>query len=209
MVNSDADLNHVLTQKSSNCVPKVGLVWTSQQFMKPNWKRHTSIVGEGSTKRNKIMKLNFCLHEFRGSATRAVNHLAGRGTGIRGCPQILESVRDMYWNYGKVSGFNSDLDEKPAAVNSVSQSKISQFGFSLNRDRANEQLALFCYTSGVSFICFDNPHFLEFCRILNIVYVPPSRRVIVTSLLDAANSKVENLSYRLSPQSITRVPYMG
>ena len=108
-------------QKSSNCVPKVGLVWTSQQFMKPNWKWHTSIGGEGSTKRNKIMKLNFCLHEFRGSATRAVNHLAGRGTGIRGCPQILESVRDMYWNYGKVSGFNSDLDEKPAAVNSVSQ----------------------------------------------------------------------------------------
>ena len=102
-------------------------------------------------------------------ATRAVNHLAERGTVIRGCPQIPESVRDMYGNYDEVSGCNSDLDKKPAAVNSVSQSKISQFGFSLNRDRANEQLALFCYTSGVAFICFENPHFLEFCRVLNCV----------------------------------------
>jgi len=44
-------------------------------------------------------------------ATRAVNHLAERGTVIRGCPQIPESVRDMYGNYDEVSGCNSGLDE--------------------------------------------------------------------------------------------------
>ena len=90
------DLDHVLNAKVIQLCSESCLFPMSQQFMKPNWKRHTSIVGEGSTKRNEIMKLNFCLHEFRGSATRAVNHLEERGTGIRGCPQILESVRDMY-----------------------------------------------------------------------------------------------------------------
>ena len=99
----------MLTSTEGGSQKAVGLF--VPQFMKPNWKQHISIVGEGSTKRNKIIKLNFCLHEFRGSATRAVNHLAERGTVIRGCPQIPESVRDMYGNYDEVSDCNSGLDE--------------------------------------------------------------------------------------------------
>ena len=75
----------------------------------------------------------------------------------------------------------------------MSKSKISQLGLTPSRVyQTSRSGSSGCCTSTISFICFESPKFLKFCRILNIGYVPRSRRVIATSLLDAANSNVEN-----------------
>jgi hypothetical protein len=98
----------------------------------------------------------------------------------------------MYTVYKNTSSdcaesLSSESDLKPKAP---VQSKMGSFGFGFNGASATEQLALFCYTSGVSFVAFENPHFKEFCRLLNASYVLPGRRALSTSLLDAESSRI-------------------
>ena len=67
---------------------------------------------------------------------------------------------------------------------------VRQYAFSCVAEKANEHLAMCCFTSGVSFHCFENPHFIEFCNILNNGYNPPSRKVIAGSLLDKIDNQL-------------------
>ena len=81
----------------------------------------------------------------------------------------------------------SDSDLKPKAP---VQTKMDLFGFGFDRDLATEQLALFCYTSGVSFVCFENPHNKECFRLLNVGYLLPSQKALSTSLLNAETASI-------------------
>ena len=79
----------------------------------------------------------------------------------------------------------SDSDLKPKAA---VQTKMDSFGFGFDSDLATKQLALFCYTSGVSFVCFENPHNKEIFRLLNAGCLPP--KAFSTSLLDAQKASI-------------------
>ena len=92
-----------------------------------------------------------------------------------------------------------DLDFKPKA--SV-QTNMDSFGFGFDSALATEQLALFCYTSGVSFVCFENAHFKQFCCLLNAGYVPPSRKALSTSLLDAENASINKWEDGYFPKNL-------
>jgi hypothetical protein len=70
------------------------------------------------------------------------------------------------------------------------QPTMERYTHSVLRERADEELGLFCYTSGISFLSLENPHFTNFCKTLNPGYNPPSRRVLSSSMLDEADRKV-------------------
>jgi hypothetical protein len=170
----------------------------SSQLLKPNWKRHITVTGKKN--KNKLFKCNFCQHEFSGTGTRAVSHLAGGGVGVRACTVVPDSVRAMYKNTNcEMESVCFDSDLKPKAP---AQTKMDSFGFGFDSSLATEQLALFCYTSGVSFVCFENPHFKEFCRLLNTGSLPPSRKARSTSLLTAENTSINKWKDGLLSQEL-------
>ena len=144
-----------------------------------------------------MFKCNFSQHKFSGTGTTAVSHLAGGGVGVRACTVVPDSVRVVCKNTNGdcVESVCSGSDLKPKAA---VQTKMDSFGFGF----FFEQLALFCYTSGVSFVCLENPHFKEFCRLLNVGYLPPSRKALSTSLLNAETASINKWKDGLLSQKI-------
>jgi len=143
-----------------------------------------------------MFKCNFCQHKFSGTGTTAVSHLAGGGVGVRACTVVPDSVRVVCKNTNGHCGnlcvlvriWSPKLQSKQRWIHLVS------FFF--------EQLALFCYTSRVSFVCLEYPHFKEFCRLLNAGYLPPSRKALSTSLLNAENASINKWKDGLLSQKL-------
>ena len=81
---------------------------------------------------------------------------------MHACTVVPNSVRVVCKNTNGdcVESVCSDSDLKPKAA---VQTKMDSFGFGFDSDLATKQLALFCYTSGVSFVCLEYTHFKEFC----------------------------------------------
>ena len=70
------------------------------------------------------------------------------------------------------------------------QSKVTSHAHSYSFACAKRELALFTYTSGVSFNCLENPHFRKFCSHLSASFVPPSAHSLANPLLDEADAEL-------------------
>ena len=130
------------------------------------------------------IKLNFETHSPNNESKlfpKQVNNLEKRNSAInfffkqRDIFLTIQGVRAMHKNTNGdcVESVCSDSDLKPKAA---VQTKMDSFGFGFDSDLATKQLALFCYTSGVSFVCFENPHNKEIFRLLNAGCLPPSQK---------------------------------
>ena len=164
------------------------------------WKRHITVTGENN-KKQKCSNVTFASINSLGLG--AVSHLAGGGVGVRACTVVPYSVRVVcknsriqtviVWNLCVlVRIWSPKLQSKQRWIHLVSV--------------FFEQLALFCYTSGVSFVCLEYPHFKEFCRLLNAGYLPPSRKALSTSLLNAENASINKWKDGLLSQKLY-LPY--
>ena len=145
----------------------------SLQSSKPDWRTHITFVD--SRPKNKLLKCKFCNLDFQGNGTRAVNHLAGTGSGIRSCTDVPPALRTQFYNMLHPSKLWRKRRLKEKETHAANNGALHPF--------RHEQVC-------ISFLSLENPHFVNFCNTLNPRYNPPSRRVVSSSKLDEADRKI-------------------
>jgi hypothetical protein len=160
----------------------------------PSWEAHISVLDK-SKRANWLLKCKMCAHEFRGSGARAVVHLSGEGKGVRACTQIPDSLKRQFQE------MNSGSLAKESERLSKLQTTLLSHGQKLVAGDATKELGLFAFTSGVPFNVFQNPHFLNYSRLLNQLYTVPSPYTLANPTLDEADAEINESKEALLQKS--------
>ena len=140
---------------------------------------------------NKTMQCNWCGKQFLGSRTLAITHRSGQGTGETCRSKIPQDVVASLIPEVIPHRISAE-DVNPApAKKALTQQSITSFGQSFVESAARRELGLFAYTSGITFNALKNPHFIAYCKILNLNFTVPSVYTIAHPQLEFENAEVE------------------